>query len=174
MKFKSIKSSLIFFITMLLGIISLFIFFYFPSQFEKLEVKSLFDKATVLNKMSAFSISPALNFNDSYNINEVASGIIRNRDIMYFIVEGESDSIKYTFNKSLAFSNKYKIIDNKPEPGKDLIYKTLEKVVYRNKTVGNIYDFMYAVQDYKAGDKVNIVVQRDGKEMTFNVELIAR
>lgn len=43
-----------------------------------------------------------------------------------------------------------------------------------SKSVGNIYDFMYAVQDYKAGDKVDIVVLRDGKEMTFNVELIAK
>lgn len=42
------------------------------------------------------------------------------------------------------------------------------------KTVGNIYDFMYAVQDYKAGDKVDIVALRDGKEMMFNVELIAK
>ncbi|MCX7875703.1 MAG: M28 family peptidase [Melioribacteraceae bacterium] len=42
------------------------------------------------------------------------------------------------------------------------------------KTVGNIYDFMYAVQDYKAGDKVDVVVLRDGKEMTFTLELIAK
>ncbi len=42
------------------------------------------------------------------------------------------------------------------------------------KTVGNIYDFMYAIQDCKAGDKVDVVVQRAGKEMTFNVELMAR
>lgn len=42
------------------------------------------------------------------------------------------------------------------------------------KAVGNIYDFMYAVQDYKAGDKVEIVALREGKEMTFTLELIAR
>jgi hypothetical protein len=47
-------------------------------------------------------------------------------------------------------------------------------IKFGSKTVGNIYDFMYAVQDYKAGDKVDIVVQRDGKEMTFNCELVAR
>jgi len=47
-------------------------------------------------------------------------------------------------------------------------------VKFGPKTVGNIYDFMYAVQDYKAGDKVDIVALRDGKEMTFNVELIAK
>lgn len=42
------------------------------------------------------------------------------------------------------------------------------------KTVGNIYDFMYAVQDYKAGDKVDVVAIRDGKETTFTLELIAK
>ncbi|MEW6654201.1 MAG: M28 family peptidase [Bacteroidota bacterium] len=42
------------------------------------------------------------------------------------------------------------------------------------KIVGNIYDFMYAVQDYKAGDKVDIIVLRDGKEITFTLELTAR
>lgn len=42
------------------------------------------------------------------------------------------------------------------------------------KSVGNIYDFMYAVQDYKAGDKVDVIVLRDGKEMSFTLELIAK
>lgn len=42
------------------------------------------------------------------------------------------------------------------------------------KTVNNIYDFMYAMGDYKAGDKVEVVVLRDGKEVKLNVELIAK
>ncbi len=47
-------------------------------------------------------------------------------------------------------------------------------VKFGPKTVGNIYDFMYAVQDYKAGDKVDVIVLRDGKETTFTLELIAK
>ncbi len=42
------------------------------------------------------------------------------------------------------------------------------------KSIDSIYDFMYASQDYKAGDKVDVVVLRDGKEITFNLELTAR
>ena len=42
------------------------------------------------------------------------------------------------------------------------------------KTVNNIYDFMYAMGDYKAGDKVDVVVLRDGKEVKLNVELMAK
>jgi hypothetical protein len=47
-------------------------------------------------------------------------------------------------------------------------------VKFGPKSVGNIYDFMYAMQDYKAGDKVDIIALREGKEMTFTVELIAK
>lgn len=42
------------------------------------------------------------------------------------------------------------------------------------KPVSNIYDFMYAIGDYKAGDKVDVTVLRDGKEVMFNVELMAK
>ena len=42
------------------------------------------------------------------------------------------------------------------------------------KTVNNIYDFMYAIGDYKAGDKVDVVVLREGKEVTLNVELATK
>jgi two-component system, sensor histidine kinase and response regulator len=139
MIFKTIKGNLIFFITILLGLISLFIFFYFPSQFENIEADSLREKASLLNKMGAYSLSPALNFNDPDNIKEAGSGIVLNRDIMYVIIEDESGVIKFYHNQSLAYNNNYKTINDKPEPGKNLIYKTMEKVVYRNNVVGNIY-----------------------------------
>ena len=42
------------------------------------------------------------------------------------------------------------------------------------KKITNIYDFMYAMGDYKGGDKVDVVVLRDGKEVTLNVELVAK
>jgi signal transduction histidine kinase len=139
MIFKTIKGNLIFFITILLAIISLFIFFYFPSQFEKLEINSLYDKASVLNKMSAYSVSPALNFNDMDNIKEVASGIIRNKDIIYLIIEDETGVILFSYNKSAANGDNYKIVNGIAEPDKFQIYKTSQKVVYRDNTVGNIY-----------------------------------
>ncbi|MDP3446187.1 MAG: M28 family peptidase, partial [Ignavibacteria bacterium] len=47
-------------------------------------------------------------------------------------------------------------------------------VKFGTKKVSNIYDFMYAVQDFKPGDTVDVVVLRDGKEETFSLELVAR
>jgi signal transduction histidine kinase len=139
MIFKTIKGNLIFFITILLAFISLFIFFYFPSKFEALEVNSLRDKASVLNKMCAYAVSPALNFRDPDNIKEAAAGIIQNKDILYLIIEDEAGGIKFSFNKSLALASDYKLVYSKADPDKYPVYKTTQKVVYRNNLVGFIY-----------------------------------
>lgn len=53
------------------------------------------------------------------------------------------------------------------KPG-DIIIK------FSTKTVNNIYDFMYAMGEFSPGDKVDVVVLRDGKEVTLNLELIAK
>ncbi len=60
-------------------------------------------------------------------------------------------------------------------PGAKAGMKTGDIIIkFGLKTVNNIYDFMYAIGDYKAGDKVDVVVLRDGKEVTLNVELAAK
>jgi hypothetical protein len=41
------------------------------------------------------------------------------------------------------------------------------------REIRNIYDYMYALGDHKAGEEVPVTVQRDGKEVTFAVTLEA-
>lgn len=47
-------------------------------------------------------------------------------------------------------------------------------IKFGTKTVNNIYDFMYAMGEFSPGDKVDVIVLRDGKEVTLNLELIAK
>lgn len=47
-------------------------------------------------------------------------------------------------------------------------------VKFGTKTVNNIYDFMYAMGEFSPGDKVDVIVLRDGKEVILNLELIAK
>ena len=47
-------------------------------------------------------------------------------------------------------------------------------ISFGGKKITNIYDYVYALQEFVPGDVVDIVVKRDGKEMTFKVELGAR
>jgi S1-C subfamily serine protease len=39
------------------------------------------------------------------------------------------------------------------------------------KPIGTIYDYMESLGRYKPGDAVNVLVKRDGKELTLRVEL---
>lgn len=47
-------------------------------------------------------------------------------------------------------------------------------IKFGNKTVNNIYDFMYAMGEFSPGDKVDVIVLRDGKEVTLNLELTSK
>lgn len=47
-------------------------------------------------------------------------------------------------------------------------------IKFGSKTVNNIYDFMYAMGEYSPGDKVDVVVQREGKEVILNLELTTK
>jgi len=47
-------------------------------------------------------------------------------------------------------------------------------IKFGSKTVNNIYDFMYAMGEFSPGDKVDVVIIRDEKEVTVNLELTAK
>lgn len=47
-------------------------------------------------------------------------------------------------------------------------------IKFGSKTVDNIYDFMYATQEYKPGDSAEVVILRDEKELKFTLELKAK
>jgi C-terminal processing protease CtpA/Prc len=47
-------------------------------------------------------------------------------------------------------------------------------VKFGEKSVENIYDFMYAMAEYKPDDEVDIIVLRDGKEVTLKITLEKR
>ena len=47
-------------------------------------------------------------------------------------------------------------------------------VKFGGKEIKNVYDYTYALQDYKPGDKVDVVVQRGKETLTLHVTLAAR
>lgn len=47
-------------------------------------------------------------------------------------------------------------------------------IKFGSKTVNNIYDFMYAMGEFSPGDKVDVIVLREGKEVKLNLELTSK
>lgn len=93
MKKMSIRLKLELSITLLLTVISLFIFLYFPGKFKKLEMESLIVRARSIGEMTAFSSSSALFFHDEESARESLNTLKANTDITFVAVVDESGDI---------------------------------------------------------------------------------
>ena len=81
-----LRTQLVSVFALLLGVISVFIFVFFPARLEKQAVRALGDKAASVATMTAFSVSSALVFGDRAGIDEALEGALQNDDVLYVVV----------------------------------------------------------------------------------------
>jgi signal transduction histidine kinase/CheY-like chemotaxis protein len=81
-----LRTKLVSVFALLLGVISAFIFGFFPSRLERQAVRALGDKAASVASMTAFSVSSALVFGDRAGIDEALEGPLQNEDVLYVVV----------------------------------------------------------------------------------------
>ncbi len=95
-------------------------------------------------------------------------------------VKGESDRPMTGFRATLGIVPNYaddseglKIDDVNPGQAAEKagVKKGDILVKFGTKTIKNVYDYTYALGEYKAGDKVDIIVKRDGKEIKLEAVL---
>ena len=98
----TIRSKLAVLFMVLIGVISLFIFIYFPSRLKNQAIEASVDKAQSIAEMTAFSISPALLFDDVKGAQEVIEGARQNEDLIYIVVLDDSGHLFTAFNQNEA------------------------------------------------------------------------
>ena len=81
-----LQTKLVSVFALLLGMISAFIFVFFPARLEHQAIRALGDKATSVASMTAFSVSSALVFGDRAGIDEALEGAFENPDVVYVVV----------------------------------------------------------------------------------------
>lgn len=95
-------------------------------------------------------------------------------------VKGESDRPMTGFRATLGIVPNYaddsdglKIDDVNPGQAAEKagVKKGDILVKFGTKTIKNVYDYTYALGEYKAGDKVEIIVKREGKEIKLEAVL---
>ncbi len=137
-KFISLKFKLTIIITLLLGLLSLFIFIYFPQKFEEEKLKSLNEKVNSIAKITAFGISSGMYFDDYDASAEEISAIIKSESLEYVIIL-KDDSLYYEYNKSIADSCKYNIISRDEISDKLEILKSHAPVTMENEIIGDLF-----------------------------------
>ncbi len=87
---RAIRIRLALFVSLLLGTISLFIFYYLPYTLEQQALHAIADKAQSIASMTAYNISPALFFGDVKAADEAFHSALQSGDVVYIVARDES------------------------------------------------------------------------------------
>lgn len=98
LKPKSITKKLFIELTILVLAIALSIYLYFPKKLKSVALESSLEKISKITEMTAYSISPALNFSDLPSVEEVFLSARQNKDLIYIAVFDRSGNRVQAFN----------------------------------------------------------------------------
>ena len=136
-QFPKIRTKLVSVITLLIGAISLFIFFYFPARLENQAIRATAAKAQSITEMTAFSVSPALYFEDRKDAEEILEGAGQSRDLAYIIVVDGSGNVFADFNRSEADQARFAQVEDDASDGD--IYRTMTPILHNDVEIGKLY-----------------------------------
>ena len=88
--------------TLILAVVSVWIFLYFPEKLQRQTVDALGERSTAIADMTAFSIAPALQTQDRVAAAAALTPLRRNRDLIFFIVRDGDGSTFAAFNDMVA------------------------------------------------------------------------
>ncbi len=104
----SLKLKLNIIFSILIALIALFIFIYFPASREAASTRNLFDKGRSLINLAEFSIAPSVHFNDQESLSEQIKYLRRGEEFRYIIVTDKDGKILAQFNINSAMNADYK------------------------------------------------------------------
>ena len=105
MKFLSrleVGTKLALVMTLILAVVAVWIFLYFPEKLQRQTVDALGQRATAIADMTAFSIAPALHYQDAVAAAAALAPLRRNRDLIFFMVRDENGSMFASYNEMVA------------------------------------------------------------------------
>lgn len=136
----NIRTKLFAAISILIAVISLFVYLYFPRQYEIQATEAIAAKANSITQMTAFSLSAALFFSDIQIIEEVFESTKQNKDLVYIILLDTSGKEIASFNNSQAHQANYLETKNKDLISPDgMIFRTVFPVFNNNQEIGQLY-----------------------------------
>src|SRR5262249_35150105 len=88
--------------TLILAVVSIWIYLYFPEKLQRQTVEALAQRATAIADMTAFSVAPALQSHDRVAAAAALTPLRRNRDLIFFVVRDADGSPFASYNDMVA------------------------------------------------------------------------
>jgi diguanylate cyclase (GGDEF)-like protein/PAS domain S-box-containing protein len=90
--------------TLILAVVSLWIYTYFPEKIQRQAFDALAQRATAIADVTAFSVAPALQSNDRVGAAAALTALRRNRDLIFYVIRQADGSVFASFNEMVAAS----------------------------------------------------------------------
>jgi len=139
-KRHSIRARLIVFLTLLVGIVSVSIYLYFPSRLKEQAIDSISDKANSIARMIAYDTTSTLVFSDKKDMDEILKNAKQNHDLHYLVIHKADGKIFYEYK----IENAHKANYNKPKHKNPITYdqsvfRASYPIIHKGKKIGELY-----------------------------------
>lgn len=137
-RFNSIRTKIAVVFSILIALIALFIYLYFPARLEQQVMREMADKARVVGLITAYSMAPSLYFEDPVSGSDVLKGVMINREIEYVVVFDLQNKIFVSANLPVAKKHFYKDLQSSV-CADGAIYRFNESIYHNGKKIGEVY-----------------------------------
>lgn len=125
-------------ITTLIGLISLFIFLFFPARLERQAERASLDKATSIAETMAYAVSPALVFADLPTLDEYLGEAGQIEDLMYVVVLDASGDVVGALNRERA--ERFGLTgDESPISEREMLLRATSPVIHQGAVIGHLH-----------------------------------
>lgn len=135
----TIRMKLSLLVSVVLGLISIFIFFYFPSRYERQALHALSQKAGTIAAMTAYSVGPSILFDDVVSLEEAFGAARQNPDLHYLVATDTEGRVLLSHNLPAALSSGYDRLyydGSFTEEGN--VYRLSVPILHRDEVVGTL------------------------------------
>jgi signal transduction histidine kinase len=124
---------------MVVGIISLFIYVYFPEKLADEHLRALLNRTQSIAKMTSYTIAPALFFDDRLAAFEVLASARQNVDIVYLVVLDDSGRVFIAHGLEKGERDNFRRPRADPEAVSDQgILLTTTPVIHDRRIIGRV------------------------------------
>jgi signal transduction histidine kinase/CheY-like chemotaxis protein len=99
---RTLRAQLVGLIAALVGVISVFMFLYFPAQLKREAVQDLLARAQAIGRITAFSVSPAVVRHDVAGLEAALAGALQNADLRFIVARDSAGAIVGGYNVPAA------------------------------------------------------------------------
>ena len=146
----NIRTKLFAAVSILIAVISLFVYLYFPRQYEIQATEAIAAKANSITQMTAFGLSAALFLTDIPIIKDVFESTKQNKDLVYIILLDTSGKEIVSFNNKRADQANYLEAKSKNYISPDgMTFGTVSPILHNNQEIGQLYLGFSLIEIYK-------------------------